>query len=33
MWMRREARHNGLAQLAQVIRQASHFAAGHSRVD
>jgi hypothetical protein len=33
MRMRREASHNGLAQLANVVREAGHFVAEHPRVD
>ncbi len=33
MRMRREAHHNGLAQLAKVVREAGHFGAVHPGVD
>jgi len=33
MRMRREARHNGLARIGQVVREAGHFAAEHPGVD
>ena len=33
MRMRREACHNGLAQLAKVVREAGHFVAVHPGVD
>ena len=33
MRMRREACHNGLAQLAKVVRKANHFGAAYPGVD
>jgi hypothetical protein len=33
MWMRREACHNGLAQLTKVVRDGDHFVAHYSGVD
>ncbi|GAA0436963.1 hypothetical protein Acor_50380 [Acrocarpospora corrugata] len=33
MRMRRETRHNGLAQFAKVVREAGHFVALHPGVD
>jgi thermostable 8-oxoguanine DNA glycosylase len=33
MGMRREAGHNGLAQIGQVLREAGHFVATHPGVD
>ena len=33
MRMRREARHNGLARIGQVVREAGHFGAVHPGVD
>jgi hypothetical protein len=33
MWMRREPCHNGLAQLAKVVRDGDHFVARYPGVD
>jgi hypothetical protein len=33
MRMRRKARHNGLARIGQILRQAGHFVTAHPGVD